>query len=104
MQGLMRHRMHNYVAGVKAAKMWLKTQADVDPRTTTVTREDFLNYMHVPKVELDKSDGNPLEYLTFIAVFDETVDRKVTNGQVKLTRLLQYIHLVPRSLPSKSVL
>ena len=68
--------------------MWLKTQMHVDPSAPTVTREDFLNYMHVPKVDLDKFDGNPLEYLTFIAVFDEMVDRRVTDGQVK--RLLQY--------------
>ena len=88
-----------YVAGVKAAKVWLKTQAHVDPSAPTVTREDFLNYMHVPKVELDKFDGNPPEYLTFIAVFDEMVDRKVTDGQVKLTRLLQYT-----SGPAKSAI
>ena len=46
--------------------------------------------MHLPKVELDKFDGNPLEYLTFIAVFDEVVDNTVMDGQVKLTRLLHY--------------
>ena len=45
--------------------------------------------MHVPKVELDQFDGNPLEYLTFITVFDEVVEGKVMDGQVKLTRLLQ---------------
>ena len=55
-----------------------------------VTREYLLNCMHLPKVELDKFDGNPLEYLTFIAVFDEVVDNTVMDGQVKLTRLLQY--------------
>ena len=89
------------VAGVKAAKLWLKTQEHVDPPASapTVTREDFLNCMHVPKVELDKFYGNPLEYLTFIAVFDEMVDRKVTDGQVKLTRLLQYT-----SGPAKSAI
>ena len=46
--------------------------------------------MHLPKVELDKCDGNPLEYLTYIAVFDEVVDSTVMDGQVNLTRLLQY--------------
>ena len=81
-----------YVAGVKAAKVWLKTKAHVDPPAdaSTITREDLLNYMHVPNVELDKFDGNPLEYLTFIAVFDEMVDRRVADAQVKLTWLLQY--------------
>ena len=41
------------------------------------TREDLLNLMHLPKVELDKFGGNPLEYLTFIAVFDEVVGSTV---------------------------
>ena len=54
------------------------------------TREDLLNLLHLPKVELDKFDGNPLEYLTFIAVFDEVVGSSVMDGQIKLTRLLQY--------------
>ena len=83
-----------YVTSVKAATLWLSTQAarvDLDmANPPTVTREDLLHYMHIPKVELDKFDGNPLEYLTFIAVFDEVVDNTVMDGQLKLTRLLQY--------------
>ena len=83
-----------YVTSVKAAKLWLRTQAarvDLDmANSPAVTREDLLHYMHLPKVELDKFDGNPLEYLTFIAVFDEVVDNTVMDGQLKLTRLLQY--------------
>ena len=43
--------------------------------------------MHLPKLELDKFDGNPLEYLTFIAVFDEVVDTTVMDGQLKLYRI-----------------
>ena len=83
-----------YVTSVKAAKLWLGTQAarvDLDmANPPAVTRDDLLHYMHLPKVELDKFDGNPLEYLTFIAVFDEVVDNTVMDGQLKLTRLLQY--------------
>ena len=84
-----------YVAGVKAAKAWLRTQVpcvDLPDMTNSpvATREDLLNLLHLPKVELDKFDGNPLEYLTFIAVFDEVVGSSVMDGQIKLTRLLQY--------------
>ena len=84
-----------YVASVVAAKTWLRTRAArVDlpdiANHPAVTREDLLNLMHLPKVELDKFDGNPLEYLTFIAVFDEVVDNTVMDGQIMLTRLLQY--------------
>ena len=43
-----------YVTSVKAAKMWLRTQAarvDLDmANPPTVTREDLLNLMHLPKV------------------------------------------------------
>ena len=46
--------------------------------------------LSIPKVDLDKFDGNPQNYQTFVAIFDEAVDSKISQGQVKLTRLLQY--------------
>ena len=54
-----------YVASVKTAKTRLRTQAArVDlldkANPPAVTREDLLNFMHLPKVELDKFGGNPL--------------------------------------------
>ena len=74
-----------YVTSVKAANLWLRTQAarvDLDmANPPAVTREDLLHYMYLPKVELDKFDGNPLEYLTFIAVFDEVVDNTARDGR-----------------------
>ena len=46
--------------------------------------------MSVPKVEIDKFSGDPLEYQTFLAIFDETIDSRIDDPQIKLTRLLQY--------------
>ena len=91
----------SYVAGVRSAKAWLKTQEDdgaierevaVDRSDimSAITQSDLINSLNVPKVEIDKFEGNPLDYLTFMAIFDEVVHTKVMDGQVKLTRLLQY--------------
>ena len=91
----------NYVAGVRSAKAWLKTREDdgaierevaVDrsDMMSAITQSDLINSLNVPKVEIDKFEGNPLDYLTFMAIFDEVVHTKVMDGQVKLTRLLQY--------------
>ena len=57
---------------------------------SAITQSDLINSLNVPKVEIDKFEGNPLDYLTFMAIFDEVVHTKVMDGQVKLTRLLQY--------------
>ena len=91
----------SYVAGVRSAKAWLKMQEDdgANEREVAVNRSDvmsaiaqadLINSLNVPKVEIDKFEGNPLDYLTFMAIFDEVVHTKVMDGQVKLTRLLQY--------------
>ena len=44
----------------------------------------------VPRVEIHSFDGNPSNFQTFLAVFDELVDKVTDDGQMKLTRLLQY--------------
>ena len=91
----------SYVAGVRSAKAWLKMQEGdgANEREVAVNRSDvmsaiaqadLINSLNVPKVEIDKFEGNPLDYLTFMAIFDEVVHTKVMDGQVKLTRLLQY--------------
>ena len=35
-------------------------------------------------------NGDPLDYLSFMAIFDETVATKVSDNQIKLSRLLHY--------------
>ena len=46
--------------------------------------------MNLPKVELETYNGDPMQYLTFIAAFEENVDKVIRDSQIKLTRLLQY--------------
>ena len=90
----------SYVSGVRSAKAWLKTQEDDgaierefavnrSDMMSAIAQSDLINSLHVPKVEIDKFEGNPLDYMTFMAIFDAVVHTKVMDGQVKLTRLLQ---------------
>ena len=37
---------------------------------SVIAQTDLINILKVPKVEIDKFEGNPLDYLTFMAIFD----------------------------------
>ena len=96
----------NYTAGVRAARQWLKgngqlvsvdvkptVKCDIPPPPCGPVKSDnteLIDMLSIPKLELDKFDGNPLEYHSFINVFDENVGNKTSDDRVKLTRLLQY--------------
>ena len=68
------------------AKPKIKTETNSDE----LTREELLGLVYMPKVELQAFDGNPLQYHQFINSFDQNVDRICKDGDMKLTRLLQY--------------
>ena len=55
-----------------------------DPTTT------MCQLMNVPKVELRAFSGDSSDYLSFMSIFNETVDNAPLSGQDKLTRLLGY--------------
>ena len=95
----------NYVSCVTEARAWLKSQTEGDgdsksdisedmshhgKEPSCLSHADLVGLMSIPKVEIDKFEGDPLEYGSFMSVFDELVDRRVNDSQVKLTRLLQY--------------
>ena len=46
--------------------------------------------LSLPRMEIQKFDGNPLNYYNFIAVFDECVDKPISDCQTKLMRLFQF--------------
>ena len=54
------------------------------------TLNQLINALKLPKLELKVFDGNPVNYPSFLSIFDEAVNCKVKDNQVKLTRLLQY--------------
>ena len=97
----------DYIKCVKNAMAWLKSLDEVDPAPPTrnvsspqvnynsgdqsvLVNGELINLLSIPKVVIDKFDGNPLEYQAFVATFDEMVENKTSDDQIKLTRLLQY--------------
>ena len=88
-----------YISGVRDARAWLKTTQDADISRSSVdiaqpgsvmSYTDMVSLMNIPKVEIDAYDGDPMKYLTFVTIFDETIDSKLTDSRIKLTGLLQY--------------
>ena len=76
----------SYTLGVKNAKLYLKrANISVNDPTTTMCQ-----LMNVPKVELRAFSGDSSDYLSFMSIFNETVDNAPLSGQAKLTRLLGY--------------
>ncbi|XP_076036814.1 uncharacterized protein LOC143022477 [Oratosquilla oratoria] len=92
-----------YIKVIKDARAFLKvrTQSEIPCAKSRVDSEnseserldvspaELVGILNVPKVELDVFEGNPLEY-NLMTIFDELVDSKVSDPQIKLTRLLQY--------------
>ena len=59
-------------------------------RTDSFSRKDILSLMNMPKVELQIFSGDPLHYHEFIQTFDHNVYKVCSDGDLKLTRLMQY--------------
>ena len=102
----------NYVTRVKSANDWIKSKrvnsdnANVSGASASststggstskagsdpVSQTDFMNMWSVPKVDLDKFDGDPLDFQTFMSLFDESIGNILSDDQMKLTRLLYYV-------------
>lgn len=60
-----------------------------EERCSTLSSE-LISFLHLPKIELEPFDGDPVKYHSFFAIFDETVHSINPDGKVRLTRLLQY--------------
>ena len=43
-----------------------------------------------PQVDLEPFDWNPLEYICFMSMFRDSVEKKIENPKGRLTRLIQY--------------
>ena len=51
----------------------------------------LLNQQSTPEIDKDVFGGNPLEFHYFMAVFDETVEKKIEVPRGKFIRLIKYI-------------
>jgi hypothetical protein len=90
----------SYSDALAEANAWLDSQvkqeepeqpkASTDTHRENIITPELLTMLNLPKVELDCFDGNPLQYHSFMTVFDDTVDKVVREGTTKLTRMLQY--------------
>ena len=102
----------NYVTRVKSANDWIKSKrvnsdnANVSGASASstsnggstskagsdpVSQTDFMNMWLVPKVDLDKFDGDTLDFQNFMSLFDESIGNKLSDDPMKLTRLLYYV-------------
>ena len=90
----------NYVDSLLFIRKWLddrieksqkvaETKNLKDERKDNVSRDEILNYMNLPKLELEKFDGDPLKYPSFIAAFEEHVERVTEDPRIRLSRLVQ---------------
>ena len=50
----------------------------------------LLQLQTAPTVDIDRFDGNPLEYNYFIATFQEAVESKIDDPRGRLTRLIKF--------------
>ena len=50
----------------------------------------LLQYQGAPEVEIDKFNSNPLEHQYFFSMFNQVVEKKVSDQTGRLTRLLKF--------------
>ena len=58
-----------------------------------ITRPDENVLAHVlslPRMEIEKFKSNPMNYYNFVAVFNECLDKQLSDCQTKLVRLFQF--------------
>lgn len=92
-----------YVDTVMKVKQWLHSvktaPKNEDNRDKSEVKSDnfseiiqgsIASLVNLPKIELEVFDGDPLKFHSFLAIFDENVHNVVTDGRMRLTRLLQY--------------
>ena len=64
--------------------IWLKDRVAVSCGEPTISQ-----LLALPKLEITKFDGDPQQYLYFMSIFEETVEKVAHTDDVKLTHLLQ---------------
>ena len=73
-------------------------KSDVGSEAGSIDQAEFLSLLDTPKVELEAFMGDPMNYQTFFAIFDETLgDNKSLQSETNLALLLQYTTAVARS-------
>ena len=79
----------NYIATITKVKV-LKNESASRGDTTITGDNDMVKLLCLPKIELQKFSGDPLQYHSFIKSFEVNVERFCSDPDLKLARLLQY--------------
>jgi hypothetical protein len=86
--------MHQkYIKVVKEAKQWLKSldvKPEVPVQAASPSTAEMMKMLNLPRVELRCFSGDPLQYYSFLSLFDEHVHSAAVDDSVKLAHLLQY--------------
>ena len=87
------HNDNNRFIGARSTDNTSRTIRGSDDAERKVVSEmicKFLQYQRAPQVEIDKFDGNPLEYQYFVSIFNQVVEKKVSDQTGRLTILLKF--------------
>ena len=55
-----------------------------------VVTDKLRTLLNIPRAELDVFSGDPFECHTFMSVFDENIDSKIDDPQIKSIRIIRY--------------
>ena len=69
---------------------YIREADDQSEVSTTDSVRAVHNLAYLPKDEIDVFSGDPTKYHSFIAIFEQSVEKYSPNGGARLTRLLQY--------------
>ena len=72
--------------------MIIKLLSTQSPYCTELYIIEGPRLLTLPKLEIDKFNGDPQMYLSFCAIFDEAVDSVTDNDKIKIKRLLQFTY------------
>ena len=88
------HNFHkNKLKGTKITDNNSRTIRSRNNEKRTVVSEmicKLLQYHRIPEVETDNCSGTPLEYQYFVLIFNQVVEKKVSDQTEWLTRLLKF--------------
>ena len=76
--------LKEYTETLKIVNIWLK-----DRMTVSCSEPKIAQLLALPKLEITKFDGDPQQYLYFMSIFEETVEKVAHTDDVKRTHLLQ---------------
>ena len=81
-----------YVEVLNKAQSWLRDsrKSEEIPKPQPLLSMELAGILNLPKIELEPYDGNPMKYMEFFSLFEESVAKHTSDHQVMLTRLLQY--------------